>query len=186
MIFENVEGLLKSRDSPLFSSVLFSSSCIVTIIKTNGNDGVLDVIHMVNDFRADRKHLLLLVPTLNETMFKNITNNYDVTIEHRDEGNVNIILQLIPFLIMTAFTSIETDGSVIHSLCPTLGKRHAQIFNGHCPGHLQNPFGKEINISFIFVPTKLDIKKKCTKQYKNVLNDWILGTKKGDQEENVY
>ena len=28
--------------------------------------------------------------------------------------------------------------------------------------------------------------KKCTKQYKNVLNDWILGTKKGDQEENVY
>ena len=91
MRFENVEGLLKSKDNPLFSSILASSSCFASIIETNDNEEVLNVIQMVNDFMVDRKHLLLLVPTLNETMFKNITINYDVSIEHRDEGNINII-----------------------------------------------------------------------------------------------
>ena len=35
------------------------------------------------------------------------------------------------------------------SLCPILGKRYAQIFNRDCPKGLQNPHGKELNISFI-------------------------------------
>ena len=45
---------------------------------------------MVNDFRADRKYLIVLVPTFDETMFENITINYAVTIEHSDGGDVNI------------------------------------------------------------------------------------------------
>ena len=96
--FDNVEGLLKSKDNPLFSSVLASSSCVVSIIEANDNEEVLNVIEMVNDFRVDRKHLLLLVPTLNETMFKNTTINYDVIIEHRDQGNINIIYYTIDAL----------------------------------------------------------------------------------------
>ena len=82
--------LLKVRDNLLFSSVLASSSCIFTIIETYLDDDILNTIDMVNSFRAERKRLLLLIPTFNETMFNNIVINYDVTIEHSDGGDVNI------------------------------------------------------------------------------------------------
>ena len=91
--------LLKLRNDHLFSSVLASSRCFITIIKSNSSDGVLDVIEMVNDFRADLKHLLLIIPTFNENMFSNITINYDVSIKHRDEGNINIIYYIIDALL---------------------------------------------------------------------------------------
>ena len=35
------------------------------------------------------------------------------------------------------------------SLCPTLGKAHAQVFEGSCPSSLESPQGKELKISFI-------------------------------------
>ena len=54
------------------------------------------------------------------------------------------------FLIKKVFT--PTDSGVIHSLCPALGKRHALVFKGVCPLNLQNPMGKEINVSFFLSP----------------------------------
>ena len=45
-----------------------------------------------------------------------------------------------------------TDGNAVHSLCPSLGHRHAQLLKDICPWNLQNPFGKEINISFRLSP----------------------------------
>ena len=35
------------------------------------------------------------------------------------------------------------------SLCPSLGKQYAQKYKGECPAHLNHPYGKTINISFI-------------------------------------
>ena len=35
------------------------------------------------------------------------------------------------------------------SLCPTLGKTNAEIFNGSCPLSLEIPQGKELKVSFI-------------------------------------
>ena len=35
------------------------------------------------------------------------------------------------------------------SLCPVLGKEYPQVYNGSCPWHLQSPFGKKLNTSFI-------------------------------------
>ena len=72
------------------SSVLASSSGLITIVETHASDEVLEVIDMVNNARADRKRLLILAPTFNETMFKNVTINYDVTIEHSYGGDINI------------------------------------------------------------------------------------------------
>ena len=46
----------------------------------------------------------------------------------------------------------STDQTVIHSLCPALGKRHAVVFKGLCPFHLQDPLGKEINVEFGYYP----------------------------------
>ena len=82
--------LLKIREHPLFSSVLASSSCVITIIETRVNQEVLDAIDMINGFRADTKHLLLSVPKFDETMFKNITINYAINIEQSEGGEVNI------------------------------------------------------------------------------------------------
>ena len=82
--------LLKVREHPLFSSVLASSSCVITIIETRVNQEVLDAIDMINGFRADRKHLLLSVPKFDETMFKNITINYPINIKQSEGGEVNI------------------------------------------------------------------------------------------------
>ena len=73
----------------MFSSILASSLCLMTIIETNSDDGILEIIDMVNDFRVDTKHLSLKVSNFNENMLGNITINYDVTIEHRDKGKVN-------------------------------------------------------------------------------------------------
>ena len=38
------------------------------------------------------------------------------------------------------------------SLCPTLGKVYAVEYEGICPLHLQEPFGKQLNIAFIGGP----------------------------------
>ena len=42
---------------------------------------------------------------------------------------------------------VIADGSRILSVCPELGKQHALIFDGFCPLHLQNPYGKELYVS---------------------------------------
>ena len=85
-----MQELLKVRGNLLFSTILASSSCVITIVETYLDDDILNTIDMVNSFRAERKRLLLLIPTFNETMFNNIVINYDVTIEHSDGGDVNI------------------------------------------------------------------------------------------------
>ena len=92
LIFKDVKELLKVRGNLLLSSVLASSSCLITIVETHADDEVLDVIDMVNDFRADRKRLLILAPTFNETMFKNVTINYDVRIKHSYGGDISILI----------------------------------------------------------------------------------------------
>ena len=39
--------------------------------------------------------------------------------------------------------------NALTSLCPTLGHRYAQIYDGQCPKDAQNPAGKSLQISFI-------------------------------------
>ena len=34
------------------------------------------------------------------------------------------------------------------SLCPVVGRKHAQVFIGMCPLHTIHPFGKKLHISF--------------------------------------
>ena len=46
------------------------------------------------------------------------------------------------------FIHLADSSWVSTSLCPTLGKTYAQVYPGVCPLPLQEPFGKELNISF--------------------------------------
>ena len=43
-----------------------------------------------------------------------------------------------------------TGGSeVTTSFCPVLGKKNGEEYKGFCPSHVQEPFGKTLNVSFI-------------------------------------
>ena len=88
--FRNAEEMSNLRGHNLFSSVVASSSCVHTIIETYIDDEVFNAIDMMNAVRAERKHLLLIISTFKETMFKNIIINFAVTIQHSGEGDVNI------------------------------------------------------------------------------------------------
>ena len=90
MRFRNAKDLYEARYDLVYSSVLVSSSCLITIVETNSDFWALAVIYVVKYFRVERKHLVLIVPTFNENTFKNLTLNYDVTIENRDKGKLNI------------------------------------------------------------------------------------------------
>ena len=65
---KNVEQFLNLRENLLFSDAMKSSSCITTIIEVKSDEEILDVIDMVNDFKADRKHLTFIVQRLNQTI----------------------------------------------------------------------------------------------------------------------
>ena len=43
----------------------------------------------------------------------------------------------------------DQQKSQLTSLCPTLGKRYAEIHLGICPSNLQSPFGKTLPVSFL-------------------------------------
>ena len=46
-----------------------------------------------------------------------------------------------------------TDGTEVKtSFCPELGKQNAEEYDGFCPLHVQEPFGKTLNVSFIGAP----------------------------------
>ena len=47
---------------------------------------------------------------------------------------------------MVFFADGESEATF---LCPTLGKTHAVLHNRLCPKELENPYGKELKISFI-------------------------------------
>ena len=43
-------------------------------------------------------------------------------------------------------------GHIFTSVCPTLGQKYAQIYDGFCPKDAQNPAGKSLKISFMGHP----------------------------------
>ena len=72
----------------MFSSILPLSSCVIAIIEADAESEILDAIDMMNGCRAERKYLILLVHTFDDTLFKNITIDHAVIIEHRDGGDI--------------------------------------------------------------------------------------------------
>ena len=127
MLFKDAKELLKIRYSPQFSRIMAMTPCVMIIAEAKDEE-VLPLIEMVNDQSIERKYLYLITPELNASTFQNITINFNIVVVQRSPG-----------------------GQVITSLCPVLGKRYAQTYNGLCPHHTQTPYGKELKISFIGV-----------------------------------
>ena len=129
-----------------FSSVLASSSCVNTIIETYVDHEVFNAINMMNAVRADKKHLLLFVSTFKETMFKNITINYAVTIQHSAGGDFNITTDRYNSSWTTSF-----NRSNCHTLpMPGIGREAFTGVQGSVPISFTKPFGKK-DRCFIYI-----------------------------------
>ena len=57
------------------------------------------------------------------------------------------------------------------SLCPTLGKKYALIYQGTCPNHLQKPANKVLPIFFIGVPPYVKYPKDFGKMMESLTKD---------------
>ena len=125
MRFTDADELLNIRNHPQFSKVLSALPCVMTIAEANTDEEAKQLIHMVNGFSADKKHLKLISSGLNASYFQNITVHFNVVVEQR-----------------------RKDGHELTSLCPVLGKRYVQAFKVKCPKHVNQLHGKSLNISF--------------------------------------
>ena len=83
---QNTKEVLKLRGNPLFSSLINSISCLVTIVETDNNEEVLRLIEMVNELSVTKKHLLLILPTFDSTTVQNLTINFQVIVNHGEAG----------------------------------------------------------------------------------------------------
>ena len=123
-------------------------SCLMVIARKHNESEVSQLMDIVNEFRIEKKYLLIFLETFNTTFLRKKTINFNVIISHREPGGISCCLYLQHLLIDWSF--YFPDGSdVITSLCPVLGKRNAEEYKGFCPSHLQIPFGKTLDISFI-------------------------------------
>ena len=87
---------MKLRGDPLFSSILNSISCLVTIVETDIAEEGLRLIDMVNELSVATKYLLLIVPTFDLTAVENQTINFQVMVNHGESGN-KILVKFISF-----------------------------------------------------------------------------------------
>ena len=62
---------------------------------------------------------------------------------------IKVCLYLKLLLTSKNFTRNSVLGGEMISLCPTLGKKYALIYQGTCPVHLQTPADKVLPIFFI-------------------------------------
>ena len=78
--------LLKLRRDPLLLSLINSISCMVAIGEPATVNEVLELINMVNEFPVAKKYLLLVAPTFEPTVLKNLTINFQVIFNYSETG----------------------------------------------------------------------------------------------------
>ena len=141
--FQNVGSLMDAVNGGKFRSILEELSCLWTVAKVQDESEIHQVIDMVNDFAIPKKYLTISIENVNITLLRNKTINFNVMLNHREAGklqhNVGEKCELNFFAGMVRMTSI----------CPSLGKMYAEVVGGLCPGHMQEPQGKELNTSYI-------------------------------------
>ena len=83
---QNAKELIEQRGNPLFSSVVASVSCLVTIVETHDKEDMLKLIEMVDDFSVAKKYLVLIAPTFGGAQLQNLTISFQTMILHRETG----------------------------------------------------------------------------------------------------
>ena len=149
--FRSAAHLLRLKNDTRLQNILESISCLVIIADVSTDTDVIELIDIVTKFRVAKKRLILSIPDLNAASLQNKTIHFNVLIHHSGTGS-NFDKKFIKSRNVYAIALYLIDGkNAITCLCPVLGKRHAQTYNGLCPHHTQTPYGKELKISFIGV-----------------------------------
>ena len=144
--FNNIANLLRFENTIHLGTITNSIHCLRTTAHVNSDAEATKLIDFLSEIRMTEKYLRITTPKLNMTSLQKKTINFNIImLHHIKPGN-----RLRTDTQRLFFLKFFTDGkSKITSLCPTLGTIHAAPYNGTCPSHLQNPFGKQLKISFI-------------------------------------
>ena len=146
MKFDSFQKMKNVAYGEILKSSLRRMTCLMTIMQMTNEMQISEMIDVMNELHVAQKYLVILIDTFNTAMVIKSTINFNVMIYHRGEGGP-ILSTISPKAMHNQLFLV--DGSWrLTSLCPTLGKIDAQEHIGVCPLHLQEPFGKTLNISF--------------------------------------
>ena len=86
MRFKDTKELLRTnRVNPLLQLTLAKMTCLITIAEADDSES-LELVDMMNGLKVTEKYLILVLSSLNTTTFQNMTINYNVIVNHKDEG----------------------------------------------------------------------------------------------------
>ena len=150
--FQDAASLSIATRDPRFESLIASTSCLVTIVRTNYDTEITTLFGLMRKIQVTAKFLFIETPVLNYNLLQNKTINYKVFINHGWNGKSQMYLLSMndAFDTVCKMNDLPIGHQyVVTSLCPTVGKAHAEIYNGLCPLRLENPQGKVLKVSFI-------------------------------------
>ena len=90
MKFQSFQNLLEIKDGEKFRSLRAMMSCLVTITEMSNESEVSKMIDIMHEFKIAQKHLIIFMDTLNTTLLSERTVNYNVMINHRGTGVLNV------------------------------------------------------------------------------------------------
>ena len=84
--FQNFGELLKVKGSEKFKSMTARIECLKTLAGMNNDLEVSQQIDVVNDLKISKKHLIIVMETLNTTLLRKKAINFNVEIHHKESG----------------------------------------------------------------------------------------------------
>ena len=145
--FSSVSHLVSMEDDLRIMSIWTSVSCLITIANVKSDAEASQLIDFLTKVRMAQKHMTIVSSTSDTRYLQNRTINFDVMVKKFGPGaSANYSSYQSMQLTRMFFSDGESERTF---LCPTLGKTHAVLHNRLCPKELENPYGKELKISFI-------------------------------------
>ena len=87
--FNDVSTLFGVSESPIFISLIESTSCLVTVADISCDEDILLLIDIVKRIRVNMKFLFIKSQTLDYNLLRNKTINFKVFINHYHKGNAS-------------------------------------------------------------------------------------------------
>ena len=84
--FQSFNYLLDTKDKVKFRSLMARMSCLVTIADLKSDTEFIQLLDLVKDIKISQKYVTIFIKTLNSTVLKNRTINFNVIFKHKDKG----------------------------------------------------------------------------------------------------
>ena len=84
--FRGLKGLLRLQDGDILRSLTTKMSCLITITQMSNEMELLTLIDFMQRLQITQKYLFATMDTFNSTLLGETTINFNVMINHREEG----------------------------------------------------------------------------------------------------